>query len=68
VDMMIIGEANDLAVHRAVSQAEERLLRPVNYALLSRKEFERRKKEKGGFLARVLKTQKIYIVGDAKDV
>jgi predicted nucleotidyltransferase len=68
VDLMIIGEASDLAVHRAVSQAEDRLSRPVNYSLLSRKEFERRKKEKGGFVARVLKAPKIYIVGDAKDV
>jgi predicted nucleotidyltransferase len=68
VDVLVVGDVEDLALHRAVAEAEDHLDRPVNYTLLTREEFERRSKEKEGFLARVLKGDKIFIVGEAEDV
>jgi len=68
VDVMIVGDIEDLALHRAVVEAEGLLSRPINYRLLTRKEFNRRRKEKDGFLSRVLRGDKISIVGDAQDV
>ncbi len=67
VDVLIVGRADELAIHRALADAERRLSRPVNYVLFSRKEFQGRQKEKGGFLARVLSGPRIPIVGDCQD-
>jgi predicted nucleotidyltransferase len=68
VDIVVVGDVDDLMLHRAVAEAEGLLDRPVNYTLLTRKEFNRRRGEKDGFLSRVLKGDKISIVGDARDV
>ena len=68
VDLMVVGEVEDLALHRAITEAEGYLNRPVNYTLLTRKEFNRRRKEKNGFLGRVLKGDKIFVVGEPRDV
>lgn len=67
-DLLIVGDVEELAIHRALAVAEERLARSVNYSLLDRREFERRRKETGGFLARVLSGDKIFIVGSPDDV
>jgi hypothetical protein len=42
--------------------------RSVNYMLLSRREFQRRRKEKGGFLAQILTGPKIMILGSIHEV
>jgi DNA-binding transcriptional ArsR family regulator len=68
VDIVVVGDVDDLMLHRAVVEAEGLLDRPVNYTLLTRKEFNRRRGEKDGFLSRVLKGDKISILGDARDV
>lgn len=68
VDLLVVGDVDELEVHRAIGKAETELARAVNYTLLSREEFARRRKEKGGFLARVLAGEKIAIVGDVDEV
>jgi predicted nucleotidyltransferase len=64
VDVLVVGNVNEIALHRAVSKAEVELARTVNYTLLSRKEFDRRRREKGGFLARVLAGDRIVLLGE----
>jgi predicted nucleotidyltransferase len=64
VDLLVVGDVDEMALHRAVSKAEEALARSVNYTLLSRKEFARRRREKAGFLARVLAGDKIPVLGE----
>lgn len=68
VDLLIVGEPDDLALHRAITQAEGHLVRAVNYTLLEGREFEHRREEKGGFLDRVLDGERIFIVGGPEDV
>ena len=68
VDVMVVGDVEDLALHRAVVEAEGLLDRPINYTLLTRKEFNRRRRQKDGFLRRVLEGNKISIVGESRDV
>jgi predicted nucleotidyltransferase len=68
VDLLVVGEVDDLALHQAVMKAEERLGRTVNYTLLDPKEFKRRRRKKGEFLNRVLQRKKIFIVGEDKNV
>lgn len=68
VDLLIVGDADEMALHKAIAQAEGHLLRSVNYTLLNRREFKRRREEKSGFLNRVLSGKMIFIVGKLEDV
>lgn len=68
VDLMVVGQVNELDLHRAIARAEEKLVRAVNYTLMDRKEFDRRRSEKEGFLERVLNGKMIFIVGNPDNV
>ncbi len=68
VDLLIVGEVDELLLHRAIAGAEGHLARAVNYTLLDRREFERQRGEKSGFLDRVLSGQMIFIVGKPEHV
>ena len=68
VDLAVIGEADEMALHRAVIRAEQRLGRAVNYTLLSGREHRRRRREKDGFLARILRGPKIVLMGNVDEV
>src|SRR4030042_230785 len=63
LDLMVVGDMDEMALHGALSQAEKLLTRPVNYTLMSRLEFQKRRGERGGFLSRVLSGPKITILG-----
>ncbi len=65
IDLLIVGNLDELELHRFISQAEEQLSRPVNYTFLTPQEFKKRKKERGGFLSRILAGEKIFIIGDS---
>jgi len=64
VDLLVVGEVDESLLHRAVSNAEDELGRAVNYTLRSGGEFRRRRREKGGFLARVLAGARIALIGE----
>ena len=68
VDLAVVGDVDEMTLHKAIRCAEERLGCAVNYTLLSRHEFLRRRKEKGGFLSRVLRGAKIAILGDIDEI
>lgn len=68
VDLMVIGDVDEMELHEAASKAEEELGRAVNYTLLSRSEFKRRRGEQGGFVSRVLRGPKIDILGSADEL
>jgi predicted nucleotidyltransferase len=68
VDLMVIGDVDDLALHAAVAKAEESLRRRVDYSLWTAEEFRRRRRERGGFLARVLRGPKLDILGNLDGV
>lgn len=65
VDLLVVGDVDEMELHKAVSRAERQLGRSVNYTLLSQPEFAQRRRAKGSFLARVLAGAKIPIVGPA---
>jgi len=64
VDLLVVGDVDDLLLHRAISRVEGKLGRAVNYTLLSRREFRKRRKEKQGFLDRVISGPRIPIIGE----
>lgn len=68
IDLFVVSDADNMRVHRAAGKAEEQLGVPVNYTLLTRREFATRQKEKAGFLARVLAGPKILIAGRLDEV
>ena len=68
VDLMVVGDVDEMELHEAVGKAEEALGRTVNYTLLSKAEFRRRRREKGGFVSRVLRGPKIGIVGSVDEL
>jgi predicted nucleotidyltransferase len=68
IDLLAVGDIVEMALHRALSQAENRLGRPVNYTLMGQREFHERRSEKGGFLARVLSGPKLMILGSIDEI
>jgi predicted nucleotidyltransferase len=67
VDLVVVGIVEEIALHKAIAQAETRLARTVNYTLLTPREFARRRRARGGFLARVLGGPTILLLGSADD-
>ena len=68
VDLLIVSDLDEMTLHKCITQAEERLGRAVNYMLLSQSEFQQRRKEEGGFLARVLAGPKITILDSSNEI
>ena len=68
VDLLIVGEVDEIVLHRAVVDAEKSLARTIHYTFLHPEDFQKRRREKGGFIQRILKGNKITIMGDASDV
>jgi len=71
IDLLVVGDPDELALHKAITQAEVKLGRSVNYTLIDQREFARRRKQrkqKEGFLARVLGGKKIPILGALNEV
>jgi predicted nucleotidyltransferase len=63
IDLVIIGDVDPVSLHGAMAQAEEVLRRTINYSLVSREEYAKRRKDEAGFLARVLKGPKLMVMG-----
>jgi len=68
VDLFVVGDVDDLALHEAIATSERILLRPVNYTLMSTTEFSERFGEPEGFVRRVVDGPRIQILGDVVDV
>jgi predicted nucleotidyltransferase len=67
IDLLIVGSPDELAFHETVSALEEDLGRPINYTLLSRKEFNTRMRRRDPFLKRVLAGDLIPVIGDPRE-
>ena len=68
IDLLVVGSADAVALHDAISAVEDRLGRPVNYTVLTTKELATRKRRKEPFLARVLSGDLIPVLGDVRGV
>jgi predicted nucleotidyltransferase len=68
VDLLVVGALDELTLHRTIRKAEGQLARTINYNLLTPTEFARRKRARGGFLARILAGPTIPVAGDVHAV
>lgn len=63
IDILVVGSVGEMALHRAVAGAEAQLARTVNYTLLRPRELDRRRRERGGFVDRILAGPTISLLG-----
>lgn len=64
IDIFIMGNVNEEELIKAISKAETTLKREINYSLYSRKDFEKKKKEKDYFIKELIREPKIFLIGD----
>ncbi|MFO8010638.1 MAG: nucleotidyltransferase domain-containing protein [Dehalococcoidia bacterium] len=67
IDLLIVGDPDEIALHKAVNGAEEKLGRTINYTLISNSEFDKRRGENTGFFARIIAGPKIQITGSINE-
>lgn len=68
IDLMIVGQVNEMELHKAINKAEEKLGKAVNYSFFTLKEFGKRKKEEKGFIDRIVSGKKIMLMGDENEI
>ena len=68
VDLLVIGPASFGAVVDALHPAQERIGRDINPKVFSEKEWQAKVKEKNAFVTEVLRSQKIFLIGDEHDL
>ena len=68
IDLLVVTDLDEMKLHKALIEAEKQLGRPVNYHLFCQTEFQQRRKEKNGFLDRVLAGPKITLIGSTDEI
>jgi len=68
VDLMVIGNVGLSTLALSLRDAHELLHRPVNPTIFTPSEFRKRVKSKNHFLRNVLAKDKIFIIGNEKDL
>lgn len=68
VDLLVIGEIKMALLADLVKQVEKKLKREINYSVMSRQEFEFRRKRRDPFLLGILTGSRIMLVGDEEDL
>jgi uncharacterized protein len=67
IDLMVIGELSFRKLVAALKSAEQELNRELNPTLFSSVEFKKRLKDKDHFIATVMDSPKIFIIGNTDD-
>ncbi len=65
---MVVGKVALEDVVQVLHRCQEQLRREINPSVYAPAEFRRKAKEKGAFIARVLASQKLFIVGNADEL
>jgi uncharacterized protein len=68
IDLMVVGNIGEMELHKAISKAEKILDKAINYSLFTPEEFTKRKKEKNGFINRIVSGKKIMLVGVESEI
>lgn len=68
VDLFIIGNVDENKLISKIDRIEKNLKRDINYSLYSKKDYEKKKKEKDGFIEDVIEGPKIFLIGGKNDI
>lgn len=67
IDLFLIGDVPEDRLIPVVNSCEERLGREINYTLMTRAEFSRRKKSGDPFVTNIMREEKIFLNGTCDD-
>lgn len=69
VDVFLMGDGiNEDELTHAISDAEKKLFKEINYTRYTEKEYKKEKKKKNSFILEVIKGKKIFIKGGESDL
>lgn len=68
VDILVVGEVVLPELAALIRVEESRRNREINYTVMSREEFDFRKKRRDPFILGVLSTSRVMIIGDEEDL
>ncbi|MDY6973152.1 MAG: nucleotidyltransferase domain-containing protein [Thermodesulfobacteriota bacterium] len=68
VDLMVIGQTGLRKLSKMLAGVSDRINREINPYALSQKEFAKRNKDREHFIARVIESPKMFIIGNANDL
>jgi DNA-binding transcriptional ArsR family regulator len=68
VDLLLVGEVELKELARLVKKAEEQVGREINYSVMSKEEFEFRKKRRDPFLTGILGGSRVIVIGDEEEM
>jgi predicted nucleotidyltransferase len=63
IDLMIVGDVDEIALQDCIARAESDLQRTINYTLLSRREYAEKRQSDSGFVAAVANGPKVAVLG-----
>jgi predicted nucleotidyltransferase len=67
IDLILIGVPDEKLLAEAVQKLEKELGREINYTVLTRQEFERRRQRKDAFLENVWQNKRISLIGPREE-
>jgi predicted nucleotidyltransferase len=68
IDLMVIGSITSKELSIILSKTKKEIMRPINFMVISQKEFKEKTRNKDHFLNAVLKEKKIFIIGDENEL
>lgn len=68
IDLMIIGDVDEVPFHREISDLEDKLKREINYTIMSPAEFKKRLYEGDVFINRIYKDKIIILKGSFHEI
>ncbi len=68
VDLFVLGKPDQTRLATALREAEGRLRREINLVIMGEEEWRRRRKAGEGFIAELLRSPKIFLVGDERSL
>jgi predicted nucleotidyltransferase len=68
VDLFIIGNVDEDKLISKIDKIEKDLKREINYSIYSRKDFEKKKRQKDGFIEDIIENPKIFLIGGKNDI
>ena len=68
IDVMLVGKADFSAVVQALAPAQDTIRREINPVVMNAAEFNRKRREKGGFITNVLTSPKLWLIGNENDL
>ena len=68
VDLLIVGEVALNQLAKLIKDEETKVGREINYSVMSREEFDFRKKRRDPFLLGILGSSKIMLIGDEEEL